>query len=285
MAAGDLISNNYEVEFNNQLLNSNNGVELVDFDIFSNAQVRSSDIARPLDHGMFAGDDFYGGRSLQLQVEIWGTDDTSYQVALSKALAAFVTGTEMPIVTQLPGYGKVQSSVRVRKRTGPKLDIKYGLHVGVMMVELAATDPRIYSQALHSVTNNLQAPTGGITFNLTFPMVFGSSTSPITVINNAGTFETRPLIVVSGPITNPALENVTTGLILNFVGSLATGESLYVDFLNRTVLLNNQASRYSWLQNPQNWWNLQPGNNSVRFSGTAGAGTPTINIQWRDAYV
>lgn len=284
MAAGDLITNNYEVEFNGQLFNGASGIEIVDFDLFSNVEVRSSDIARPLDHGKFAGDDYYGQRSIMLSIEIWGTSDTTFQAALNKALTAFVTNTEMPIVTQLPVYGKIQSSVRVRKRSGVKMNLKYGLHVGEMTVELVATDPRLYSQTLHSVTNNLQAPTGGITFNLTFPMVFGSSTSPITIINNAGTFETRPLIIITGPITNPNLENVTTGKIMNFIGVLASTDQLYVDFLNHTVYLNNTASRYSWLQNPQNWWNLQPGNNSVRFSGTAGAGTPTINVQWRDAY-
>lgn len=286
MAAGDLITQNYEVEFNGFLFNGANNFELVQLDMFSGAAMRSSDIARPLDHGMFKGNDFYADRVIPLHLEIWGTDDTTFKTALTKALTAFTTQViELPLVTQLPIFGKVQSNVRVRRRSGVKQDLKYGLHVGDMVIEFVATDPRIYSNTLNSATSNLQSPTGGITFPLTFDLVFGSSTSPITNVTNNGTFETRPLVTITGPITNPNIENVTTGNILNLVGTIAAGDSLYVDFLNHTILLNNTASRYSWLQNPQNWWTLIPGTNQIRFSGTAGAGTPTINIQWRDAYV
>jgi phage-related protein len=76
-----------------------------------------------------------------------------------------------------------------------------------------------------------------------------------------------------GPVVNPRLENISTGETLYFEGELGVGDELTVDSLNRSIVLNGNASRYSWLAVGSQWFSLAPGETSIRYAGsTVGAG-------------
>ena len=282
MAAGDLITDDLQIEFNDLLMGDDaSGLEIVQFTPFDYPDLRSSDIARPLDHGLFPGTDYFGGRTITLRLETWGGWD-----AVRRALAAFQVGAELPLVWQQDGIGKLMANVRVRRRGPLQIDSAYAVAgMSGCAVEFAATDPRIYSNEIHSATATLEAAASGMTFNATFNLLFGVGTSSTASVENIGTFETRPLIRITGAVDAPSLINETTGKTLALSGSLAAGEYVDVDFLNRTVMLNGESSRYNWVVDSAGWWTLEPGINSIRLSGSPGSPTPTADIQWRDAYV
>lgn len=282
MAAGDLITQNYEVEFNGVLFGgAAANLEVVEFSPFESPDMRTVDLARPLDHGMFLSTDYYGGRTVVLEAETWNT----WSGVLNALTALQTYNTELPLVFQLPTVGKLRVNCRVRRRA--QMAVNQEFNVGGrtrVIVEFYATDPRIYSNTLQSAVATLTPASSGITFNAVFNLLFGVGTSSTVSVTNAGTFETRPQISIAGPVTDPYLENQTTGKTLSFNGDLASGETLEVDFLNRTVLLNGTASRYSWVDDTDGWWTLQPGVNSIRLGGST-ASSATATISWRDAYV
>jgi len=283
MAAGDLITEDYEAEYNGVLIGgANTNIELVQMIVLDLPEVRTSDLPRPQDHGMLPGIDYHSGRDITLELEVWGGWTTVVEV-----LNAFQTQTlEIPLVFQLPDIGKMRANCRVRRRGTLPLDMTYNVAgKTTVMVQLYATDPRLYADALQTVSIDLDAIAEGMEFNVTPNIVFGVGTSPTAIANNTGTFETRPQVSIAGPVTNPFLENQTTGKTLSFVGEVPSGSTLEVDFLNRTVLLNGTASRYSWVVDSAGWWTLIPGDNSIRFGGAPGSPTPTATIQWRPAYV
>lgn len=281
MSVGDLITDDLQIEFNGLLMGADStNVEVVSFTPFEQPDVRSTDVNRPLDHGMFVGDDYYAGHVITLQGEVWGGWD-----AMRSVINAFKTGGELPIVWQVPTVGKLRALVRVRKRAGLSLDTTFAVAgTSTFAVEMYATDPRVYSNTIKTAQATLAATSSGMTFDATFDLVFGAGSSPTVSVNNEGTFETRPLIRINGQVDNPSLINETTGKTLAFTGSLAAGDYLDIDFLNRTVLLNGTASRYSWVNDSAGWWTLQPGVNSIRLGGSPGSPTPTADITWRDAY-
>lgn len=283
MAAGDLITEDYQLEYNDILIGSTTtGLEVVEFSPFESPDVRSSDLVRPQDHGLFPGTDYYSGRSIMLEIEAWGGWD-----AVTNVLNAFQTQTdEIPLVFQLPDIGKLRANVRVRRRSAIPINMEYVVAEKTpVIIEFFATDPRLYSNTLKSNGGDLVADSSGMTFNATFDLSFGVGASPTVSVENEGTFETRPTVEITGPITDPYIENQTTGKSLAFTGELASTDTLTIDFLNRSVYLNGTSSRYGWIDDPSQWWTLVPGANSIRFGGTAGATTPSFTIQWRDAYL
>lgn len=250
-------------------------------------EVRTSDQTRARAHGMFAGTDLLGGRSLMAEIEVVAPHPA--ETVWSDFSRALVPGqgNELPLVFQIPGVAggaAIQIGARVRRLSLP-VDRPYFFGHGSAAVEFWATDPRIYSQASTTYTVSQAVPSGtGLTFPITFPLSFGGAVSGGQfTATNAGEFEAPWTATISGPIENPTLENITTGQTISFVGTVDTGQTLVISSLDRSVLLNGSASRYSWLTVGSSWWQLAPGANTVRLAGTSGTGS--VSFTYRSAWV
>lgn len=283
------ITANFQIDFNGTTLGGGtNGTEIISMDFLASPNIRSSDSNRPQADGQFAGQDFYVGRSLQASFEVWGSTDEELQANIQTVMVATqISRTEKVLMFRLPGWpDDLRSVARVRRRNGPVMDITAAAgHVAKFNIEWYATDPRLYSYTeLSDVVTGL-GTNPGMTFDMTFDLDFGGiGTSDSIIVENVGSIETYPTVVFTGPITDIGLENVTQNLNMEFtLSDLAEGDTLTLDFYNRTILLNGSINRHYWLDDSTQWWTLDPGDNTIRSSGTS-AGTPTMTIYWRSAW-
>ncbi len=286
MAAGDLITLDYELEYNGVVTGDTNTIHVRQIDIFSGAEVRQKSLNRPLDHGAFATDAFYGPRTVRVEFEVWGTSEATLATNLDKALELTVlTETDEPLVVQLPSFGKFRFEGRCIRRASSPVNHDYQLGYFVTFIcDYFVPDPRILGNTLNSSVLTKTTASGNLTYNLTYNLNYGSSGTSGTNINNAGMFEARPTVTVNGPFTSFNLENVTQGKKLEFSDGPDAGQNVVIDFYARTVFLNGTASRYNWVKDSTQWWTLQPGNNEIRLNGSS-TGTPTATIEWRDSRV
>lgn len=153
-------------------------------------------------------------------------------------------------------------------------------------MELIATDPLIYSDTLSSGMTTLEVATvSGLTWPLSWPLSWGGSTQSGTInATNNGNTATPVVIRIDGPVTDPTIENVTTGSELSLSITVETGDFLLIDSGQRSVLLNGTASRYSTLDPGSTWFDLEPGLNTIRFAG-ASSTAGTLSITWRSAWL
>lgn len=267
---------------------SGNPYNLIKINGFHDApDVRTADTERARAHGMFAGTDYLGGRSITAEIEVVAPHpDEADWSAFSRA---FVPGdtAESTLKAQIPGVAggiEVQVGARVRRLALP-IDRDYLFGHGSAMVEFFCTDPRIYSVAQTLVSIDQAAISGsGLTFPATFPLSFGGAVSGgLGVATNAGEFSAPWVGTITGPVDNPRIENVATGQVLSFTGSLSAGQTLVISSLDRSVLLSGTASRYSWLNFGSSWFDLAPGTNTIRFAGTAGTGN--LQLTFRSVWI
>lgn len=142
----------------------------------------------------------------------------------------------------------------------------------------------------------------GLTFPATFPVTFGVVPPSGVTVNNAGNSPVSPILVITGPVTNPAAQNATaTGSpYVTFANpdqtsyTILSGDQLVVDLGAHTALYytggvssgSRPASRLGWLVAGSTWWQLQPGDNLVQFrSGDASPPSGTLEVQWASAYM
>lgn len=152
-------------------------------------------------------------------------------------------------------------------------------------VPLIAPDPRKYATQGKTVT--FAPGAGGVTTGITLPVILPFTLPPkqpsgsIAVIN-AGNFETRPLFVITGPITSPVVSNVTTSQSVSWTGlQVLAGQQFTVDFLAQQGTLNGSfrpADPFS------SWWNLPPGTSTIAVSGSGDTGG-TVTCSFSDAWV
>ncbi len=87
---------------------------------------------------------------------------------------------------------------------------------------------------------------------------------------------------ITGPLTNGnwRLRNDTTGAEISFYLSILAGETFDLDFRTRTAKLNGFA--YNGRRDGD-WWELAPGNNSVRLYANYDVAT-TVTITAESAW-
>jgi phage-related protein len=109
----------------------------------------------------------------------------------------------------------------------------------------------------------------------------------VLTVTNLGTTNSRPVLTISGPCINPTVQNVTEGKMLSFVTTLLVGDQLVIDLGSKAVTLNGLVSRRGAVtSSPDQWWDLQPGANTIRFAtGDSGNTGSTLSVSWASAWV
>lgn len=280
MAVGDLVTTDLQFEFSGvQFGGCCTGLDL-DFlsgSGFDMPELRTSDVVRPRDHGMLAGADYFGGRTITIEVIVAAASKATLETKLL-ALSRMPMGgqTESQLVFQLPGQGKRYVNARLRRRGYP-VEFGYANGRAVMIaLQFFATDPRIYDLTGSTFSINLPVASGGLGWAVSWPVAWSTSTSGTVTYTNSGNFESRPVVTFTGPLTSPSIQNVTTGLTWACNFDLQTGDTLVVDFMARTVLLNGTASRYSYVLPTSSWWVLVPGANQLRITASSGSGNASV---------
>jgi hypothetical protein len=233
------------------------------------------------DHGAFATPQWYGPRTLTLTVQATARTQALRDVARAFLQQAIPVGSDSNLAT-LRWDEPVPVQLAVR-RSGPIVETYTTLVDAVFSVPLVAPDPRKYSTVLHQATATQAAAAAGLAPPLTPPLTLPAGAPAMAVsCTNAGSFETRPIVSITGPITAPAVVNQTTGQVVSFSGmTLAATDVLAVDFLGKSALLNGV---YRPADVSSSWWLMPPGTTGIRVTGTGSTGS-TMTVAWRDAWI
>ncbi|WP_181383650.1 phage tail domain-containing protein [Streptomyces sp. NWU339] len=116
---------------------------------------------------------------------------------------------------------------------------------------------------------------------------YGSSgtSGRLTAVND-GASPAYPVLRIDGPVTNPAIEQVTTGGVLALDATLQPGEYLIIDTRTRAVLFMGATPRRTWVRAGSTWPLLQPGANELAYRGGPVPGvtgqSSLLTVSWRD---
>ncbi|QPB09775.1 minor tail protein [Streptomyces phage Shady] len=180
-------------------------VNFTNLDVMSMPEVRTNDITLIQRDGYWAGDDYMGGRTVALSLEVQGKDSDEFNEAVNLIMRAFSPGVsgESPLTFKIPGVANGREAyvnVRTRRRSAP-LDARFGRLYCAFEIELFATDPLIYATEETAVTIRNGTPSGP----LARVLVEGSRTAE-TTIDFTG-------------VTNPRIENAFTGVGTTYTGT------------------------------------------------------------------
>jgi hypothetical protein len=283
---------NYQWSYNGLTFGAGttSGVGVIEVDGLNDLpDVTGTDTPRPRDVGMLAGLNFPRGRTVTLDLEVVAASGLTLAETVDTVKAAFQPqlNTFPALSWQFPGQDNRLLYARVNKLTAP-VDIGFVGGITSVTVQMTAVDPRIYEAVASTATVNLPTPVSGTSFPVTFPLSFGGSSGAGGIIfaDNYGTFATRALAYIDGPCINPVLSNDTTGEVLTLGITLASTDTLVVDFDAHTVTLNGTASRYSAVQPGSIFWELPPGTSQIRFTSSDASPTgATLTLVFAPAYL
>jgi hypothetical protein len=239
--------------------------------------------SRPQDHGAFDGDAFNEARYITLAGVAEAPDEVAAYVARDRvrAVCADLTARKPLVVTE-PHRTRLCHVRRAgRVRVGDVSGVLFD-----WQLDLVAPDHRKYAAVATTLTATLPTSGGsGFTFPLTFPFTAAvpvGSTGTVVAVN-AGDVAAPPLVTITGPVTNPIVENVTTGRRIALSYDLPAGQSLIIDFDNRAVLLNG-SQPVDVLAAGSSYWDLRPGSNEIRYTALTGTTGSTMTLEFSSAW-
>ncbi|MEO5664643.1 MAG: hypothetical protein ABIR39_15315 [Nocardioides sp.] len=151
---------------------------------------------------------------------------------------------------------------------------------GKFSLSLLAPDPRKYAAVLQSVSMGLPSSTGGLVWPVTYPVTWsGVTTNSTATVVNEGTWDSPPLLTVTGPCPPCRITNLTTGQSLLVVEAVSAGQTLVIDVANGTATVSSQSRRVLG-----SWWSLVPGSNTIAFSGDGFDAAALLTVDVRSAW-
>ena len=239
---------------------------------------------RSADHGGWPSAAYYGPRLMTLSVEAKAPTQALRDQAAEQLVQAVPVSDLATFVYNEP----VPKQVYCRQNGSANITMDKPTLVDVVFsIPFVAPDMRKYATVPFSGTATLPAPViNPLTFPVTLPAGFPGSVPAIdsaVTCTNAGTFETRPVITVSGPITSPQVINAVTGQAITFTGlSLAATDQLVIYTDARQSFLNNS---FQAADTSSAWWVLEPGTTQVYLAGGNFAGGATITVSYSSAWL
>lgn len=248
---------------------------------WESAQIRTQITQREADHGAWQGSVYLGERIITLTGTITAPSRAVLDDAKERLLAAAsLTDTVLTVSETIPKQAVV-------RRSGAPLVTRITDRVATYSVMMTAGDPRRYSTTLQTGSTGLPVETGGLTLPFTLPVtVPATSASGAIIAINAGTFATRPLLTLTGPV---GMATITvqygdgTYAVLSYGDQLLAGEQLVLDCDAHTAILQGTASRRRYVSGT--WPEFPPGTVRVEFRAPFYSAGALLTASWRSAWI
>ncbi|OPC83001.1 hypothetical protein B4N89_20525 [Embleya scabrispora] len=232
---------------------------------------------RPVEHGAWPGRLYAQPRTITVEGVI-------VREPLGANVAAIRAGTpvaqdEQPLVVRLDGQ-TLYAEARCTRRALP---ITPTHRVGRVYAALQweASDPRLYDPTEVAAGTGLPSAPVGLTYNLTYPLSYGSGgASGAVAVTNGGNADSHPIVVFAGECDTPSVTVVSTGMVLEFDIALTVADTLVVDCRAGTATLNGVASRLMTRTSRSallRQFTVPPGAQEIAFRALSGTATMTVS--------
>ena len=150
-----------------------------------------------------------------------------------------------------------------------KADIT-GPRTGEFQITLLCPDPLIYDGGDGQIPESAwfeqtfwTPGAGGFEIEYHTPVEWQSGERNANVINY-GSADVFPVITIKGRVTNPIIENLSTGEFIKLDRTTTAGDVLVIDMKNRIITLNGVSIASSRTLD-STWWRLIRGENRIAF--------------------
>jgi hypothetical protein len=249
---------------------------------WDSAEVRAEYTPREADHGAWASPVYLSERPITLAGTIVASTADALDLAVDRLLESVALEDVLLVV-----YDAIPRQAWVRRSGKPLVHYETDL-VATYSVMVTAADPRRYATELSSHETPLPSTTGGLTIPVAVPFTIDATTDEGQILAfNAGSFETRPVFTITGPVTGPRIhtqhpDGTVKTLTLNV--TLGSGDEVVIDTDRHTVVLNGSVSRRRYLSGE---WPVIGARQEVSFQFRASTynATARLTATWRSAWI
>lgn len=269
--------------YNNLTMNDRNTVDtyiVKEIGGLDDADVRDSREVIPQDHGEHVFDSWYGGRTITLAGTI-----VSYNVHklrdMQEALRySFSNLEDLPLRIMSP-YKTVVHHEHPDELEAPGVEIQCRKSQPIQMREAqqGATFTRDFL-----ITLRAYDPIFRSTYIISLSQTGATSPKQFT-LTNIGNYLSHPIIQLSGPMSNPLIQNSTTGTTTSITGTIPAGTTWTLDSQAKTFVDNTGANKFSTLSVDSDWQTIAVGENDMFVSFSTATVDTAVAVNFRHAWI
>lgn len=244
------------------------------------------------DHGLWPAYTYFGSRTWQCEGDILDATSANYMTTRRSIQKCLIPAPHLgylaigELKVKFDGMEEVFSECTVEAAELPVEAMFPGS--GEFMIIWRAFDPRCYSTTEYSSTIGTPGVVGGRVFAKTYPITYSTSGANDVTATNLGEVATYPYVEIYGPVESPEVILLRNGGQYSFKLpglTIPSGDFAKVDFRNRTVVSNASMAEWYSFSHEAIWWQLEPGDNDIRFTAFAASSPSQCVIKWRNAYM
>ena len=205
-------------------------------------EIKNQEIAKEGQHGIWDFNSFYGKRLIVFSGVIVGEDEEKV-VEIQDQLKLVVGLPLEPIVGNdgvisikytdprgraLQTTGKLYNPIRFSRNMREPFRLNFQLI-------LKSANPDIESQAETESIGARGYEIFGAKLPTIMPVKLDTVKLQTLTVTNLGNTYANPIITINGALTNPKLENLSTGKYMSFTRTLALGNKIIIDVANGTI--------------------------------------------------
>lgn len=167
------------------------------------------------------------------------------------------------------------------------LGLKFALNnvdFGRFMIDLIAVDNSIFNVIVKKFTINPSQP-GGYVYPVVYPISFSAGSGGRVLIQNEGNTHAFPIIRLNGGLTNPRIENQTTGEHIALTINLPAGQYIDIDTENRTIIQGGITNVIYTKSADSRFFSFPVGTNELFLSTSLIGEGGSVEISFRDSFV
>lgn len=260
--------------------------------------IRELDIPVPFESGISDFETLVGKTAYIIQGTMYPGTEDDYDQGIRALRKLASLDVEQDDVLSDEGYVPyVFDEVRGSKQIFMKVlyvDIPESTRKGLVQpfrLVCKVKDPTIYGATVKQAdtsTANFTVATGTAILPHVFPLIFGASTSSVSVdANNEGDIPVYPIgISIFGPVSNPKITNTTTGEYIQVNCNLATASNNLIIAYDKDSL-RVELDGVSQLQNvttTSTYFKIPPGSNIFQLTGTSISTGAYAIVSFYDGY-
>jgi hypothetical protein len=154
------------------------------------------------------------------------------------------------------------------------------------LVRVTYTGTPVVGDILWLDDSSIAVRNGGLTWPVTWPAAWAGLSSTEQAVNNQGVYDTWPVIVFNGPITNGKVSFPELGTSFMLQGPVASGVAVSVDTQPwASTIVDQNGNSYAGyaVGNSLGDLAIPPGQSRVIFTGQDPTNTSSCQISWRSA--